>query len=638
MRALNIVQDLLTHEKLTNNRALSFRPGQIISGKVLKLFPNQMAEVQVGSQKIVAQLEVGLSVNDRHFFQVQSVDGQIHLKVLESPGLNGKQPSVENLLKQLSLPVTKENISLLQFFLKEQLPITKDTIHMAAEWLKSSDSFQEGLESIRLLLTKQLPFTKDVFHSLTSILKNEPISLLMENLLTKIKDGSPTESGNRLSALLTEMTMTEKEKMSNIALIKLVKEWLGSSDQIKSKTAFHFLQNTGFISPNASEESVVQLALQKWGKKDISQIKSNPAINVLTEIIENSRAGNREKLILSLTKLQTILRNDLNGLEPKALNEIQKILTEIRGLNIVPPLNEKDMNTIAKAIFQTFVQETGRDEVSNNTAVWKQILSVLNQSEQAFSKLENMLNIDQAKTPAALSNEEQALINHLKSDIRLAGMQWENSHAVKDQIKQLIQSIGFSYEHELLTVLKNQEADSVNRAESLKPLLMQLLSEEALPAIKEAAEKLLFKITGFQVLSQEIGPLQQYVFQVPLSFWEMKSDLTMQWSGRKTENGMIDPNYCRVLFYLNLKQLKETIVDLQVQNRVMNISIFNERTDLKMLAAPFIGNLKENLAKINYQLSSIHFEKPRDEKVNKLKAAISSRTALNPVNGVDFRI
>ncbi|WP_313798696.1 hypothetical protein [Cytobacillus sp.] len=639
MRTLNIVQDLISQNKLATNRPLTFRPGQIISGKVLKLFPNQMAEVQVGSQKIIAQLEVGLSVNDRHFFQVQSMDGQVQLKVMESLGLNGKQFSVENLLRQLNIPVTKENVSLLQFFLREQLPITKDTIHMAAEWLKGSESFKEGLEGIRILLTQQLPFTKDVFYSLTSILKNEPMSLLMENLLTQIKDGMPTDSSNKLSALLAELIITEKEKMSNIALIKLVKDWLSSTDHLQSKTAFQFLQNTGFISSNTSEEGMIQQALEKWINAGIVQTKGIQPLNIIPEIVENNRNGSREELILTLTKLQNLLKSEVNGgAESKALSEIQKVLSEIRSSNISPPLNERDMKALAKAIFHLLAQETDRMELPNRTAVWKQILPILSQTQQSLSKLDNMLFMDQAKMTTSLSNEEQTLINQIKNDIKIAGVQWDNSHAVKDQIKHLVHSIGLSYEHELLSGLKNREGDIVNKADTLKPLLMQLLSEEASPAIKDTAEKLLFKITGFQLLSQEVGPIQQYVFQVPLSFWEMKSDLTMQWSGRKTENGKIDPNFCRVLFYLNLNQLKETIVDLQVQNRIMNISIINERTDLRMLAAPFIPHLKENLSKINYQLSSIVFEKPKEENVNKLKAKIAVPTQTSQVNGVDFRI
>lgn len=639
MQAANIVRDLIMQDKLTANKTLSFRPGQIISGKVLKLFPNQMAEVQVGSQKIIAQLEVGLTVNDRHFFQVQSIDGQVQLKVLESPSLNGKQPPLENLLKQLNLPVTKENISLLQFFIKEQLPITKDTIHMAAEWLKSSDSFQDGLEGIRLLLTKQLPFTKDVFHALTSIQKNEPMSSLMENLLTLIKGEMPTESGNKLSALLTEMTMTEKEKTSNMALMNLVKEWLSSTDLQKSKTAFHLLQNTGFISPNASEESMVQQVLENWAKAELEQGKSNPASNQLAELVKNIRKGSREELVLSLTKLQNILKNDESGgLESKALSEIQKILSGIKGSNMVLHLNDENMKSLAKAIFQVLTLDTDGLGLAHRTELLKNVLPLLNQAPSSLSKMDHILFADSAKGLASLSNEEQTLINQIKNDIKFAGMQWENAHAVKDQIKHLIQSIGLNYEHELLSMLKTQEGNAINKAETLKPLLMQLLSEEASPAIKDAAEKLLFKITGFQMLSQEVGPLQQYVFQVPLSFWEMKSDLTMQWSGRKLENGKIDPNFCRVLFYLNLNQLKETIVDLQVQNRVMNISIINERTDLRMLSAPFIAHLKGNLTKINYHLSSIVFENPKDAKMNALKAKISASTQMRHVNGVDFRI
>ena len=35
---------------------MTFQPGQILNGKIIKLFPNGIASLQVGSQKVVAQL------------------------------------------------------------------------------------------------------------------------------------------------------------------------------------------------------------------------------------------------------------------------------------------------------------------------------------------------------------------------------------------------------------------------------------------------------------------------------------------------------------------------------------------------------------------------------------------------------
>jgi hypothetical protein len=109
----------------------------------------------------------------------------------------------------------------------------------------------------------------------------------------------------------------------------------------------------------------------------------------------------------------------------------------------------------------------------------------------------------------------------------------------------------------------------------------------------------------------------------------------MQWSGRKTENGDIDPSHCRVLFYLNLEHLNETIVDLHVQNRIINISVINEHEGMKALAAPLTVKLKESLAKLNYKLSSVTYQKP-ETAGNSLKER--ELVKANQFTGVDLRV
>ena len=148
----------------------------------------------------------------------------------------------------------------------------------------------------------------------------------------------------------------------------------------------------------------------------------------------------------------------------------------------------------------------------------------------------------------------------------------------------------------------------------LKPLLIDFLNENPTGSAKEVAEKMLHKITGLQLFAQESGPIQQFVVQLPLSIWEKQMDVTIQWSGRKKENGQIDPSFCRVLFYLELENLHDTIVDMQVQNRILKITVMNENEYLKQLAEPFIKELKENLKRMNYTLSTVDFTHPVDQK------------------------
>src|SRR5690625_6203442 len=59
---------------------LTFRDGQIVQGKILKLFPNNRAEIQIGNHKLVAEITTSLQINKQYFFQVQADDSLIHLK------------------------------------------------------------------------------------------------------------------------------------------------------------------------------------------------------------------------------------------------------------------------------------------------------------------------------------------------------------------------------------------------------------------------------------------------------------------------------------------------------------------------------------------------------------------------------
>ena len=108
--------------------------------------------------------------------------------------------------------------------------------------------------------------------------------------------------------------------------------------------------------------------------------------------------------------------------------------------------------------------------------------------------------------------------------------------------------------------------------------------------------------------------------------------------GKKKTDGTIDPAYCRILFYLELESLKETIIDMGVQNRVVNVSITHEHPDrLEMLATPFIAVLKRNLEEIDYKLSSIVFD--NETKKTQLKKKSHAQIIMNDTyNGLDLRI
>src|SRR5690625_4282896 len=88
------------------------KPGQIVQGKIVKIFPDNKAQITLGSRSMVAQLEASLTIGERYHFQVKSMDRLLHLQVLGKPLKKENEINVKILLQQLGFKETKNNIDL----------------------------------------------------------------------------------------------------------------------------------------------------------------------------------------------------------------------------------------------------------------------------------------------------------------------------------------------------------------------------------------------------------------------------------------------------------------------------------------------------------------------------------------------
>lgn len=213
-----------------------------------------------------------------------------------------------------------------------------------------------------------------------------------------------------------------------------------------------------------------------------------------------------------------------------------------------------------------------------------------------------------------------------------------NGSAVSAHLKDMAKLLGLQFEHVLANAHRLDSAALNEEVTTLKPLLFKLLQEQQPATVKELVDQIVNRITAQQIMSQENGPLQNLLLTLPLQLGKFETDLTMQWSGRKRKDGSMDPNYCRILFYLDLEQLQETVIDMQVQNRVVQIVVFNEQSErIEPVAAPFIGLLRKNLEEKDYKLTGVLFENTIK------KQSIESQKQLmfkmvSSYSGVDIRI
>ncbi|PLR97292.1 hypothetical protein [Bacillus sp. T33-2] len=628
------IEALLKQTQSLPIKTSAFRPGQMVNGKVTRLYPDQMAEVQIGSQKVFAQLETPLSANERYWFQVQPGNGKIHLKVISAISMDPRGEPFAGLLTELGLAASKENVDLIRFFTKEQLPITKETLEMVSDWLKTAGPADKALEAVKMMVRGGLPMTNQVFSAILSAVKNEPLTMLMENLMAALE--SDGINRDPIVRLLRDMVPAVKSD-AGMALTEVVaKEWLKDNGH-DSRIAFSLLKTSGIVDKNMSEARFTALLLdQLLVSKDFS-----PETRHVRSILMHLKDGDIPSALKQVALLDT---RALPGLQITE-ESLQAAAAIMQGKAAEDGLVVKTIpvTDAAAKFLKSLLNLAVADRPVPNTSVSLlagsgPAASELDARMQALGDLAAKVADAPSKAASPLSEDERNLLRQigLQAEVQLAKP--EGPLLTPASMKEFIARLGLSYEHSLVDGFKNDLQLPELAADSLKPQLLRLLGEQLSPAVRDAAEQLLNKLTGFQLLSQEAGPIQQLIVQIPLPLRDRVGELTIQWSGQKKKDGKIDPDYCRVLFYLDLEHLKQTIVDMQIQNRVMNIHIVSGEDNLKAIAGAHMRELKTSLASLNYVLSSVTFGRQQDPKSPSTTKKMNGFYNTGNYSGVDIRI
>lgn len=181
--------------------------------------------------------------------------------------------------------------------------------------------------------------------------------------------------------------------------------------------------------------------------------------------------------------------------------------------------------------------------------------------------------------------------------------------------------------------------DSIRQEENLKLLLLSASRKQSDPAVKEKIDQLISKLNGQTLLSADHGFTLNHFMQLPLHYGDFQSDLNIEWTGRKNDKGEIDPDYCRILFYLNMNVLKDVMIDLHIQNRIVTVTIYNQSIPFHALLRKHADALKQKLQQHHYSVSSIKIEqfKEAEDHHSQFMNRVMYRNH-RAVQGVDLKI
>lgn len=613
------------------SKPLVLNEGQMIHGKVNQLFPGQLAEVQVGNQKMVAKMEVPMRAGDSYYFQVTSVSPEVQLRIISGP-INAQTDSpqqLNNLMQAMQLPKTAEMTKLLSFVIENKIPITREGLLQAAKLLQMTPvaNHQEALVSIQKILDFKLPMTENIFRSIFGVESKEGLHSVIQSLTTALQNDHSTSPQMRASILqmLAQLENPVANLTSNAVLGESLKVLVDQKQSPELRfSVLQLLKESGVLPPRASLPNIQSLltsvVAERAGLSPITQGSLSPAqLEGVTQFVSTLSflsTGQKESLVATARS---------SGMQP-----FVNALLQMVGGSLASQPGQIDSQS-QQRILSLLNMENSPEQAPSRGPV--QISAQNQQAVMPFATGDSS-QANNSQLTALLQNAEKSAHEMVRNLVQLAQSTAAaeiDGKIMKETIQNVFRSLGINYEAALIG--KNMQPEQL--AQMLKPQLLAMLNDASIAEnVRNAAEQFVVRMNGSPLLSTENGVNHQLIMQIPLEFFGKKIDATLQWNGRMKEDKKIDADFARILFYLNLHSLDETVVDMQVQNRIVTVTVFNADTSLQKIADPLQEKLKEGLSSHGYTLSGVFFKGFLEEE----KQVKPTKTAVASEGGVDFRI
>jgi len=606
------------------------KEGQIVVGKVNELEEDGTARIIINGKIITATVVEEALSKGKFYFEVKDFkDGKVELKVISEIKQND-QKNTAQILKELDIPVTKDSEAVIKLFLQSERAITKSEVLEVMNQLLKSPNKQLVLDSLSFLMKKNYPINGTLLQSLVNSSETE-LSKIFSTIENLPKELTNTNVGKQLHSM-----------------INLLK----NNSMITDFQQEQFQLGMQLITDPNDDTNIVNTWNKQFTSKEIIQSKlfGQEVFQNVFKLAEHSPTVSKAILsILSdlpefssvktdLTRIPLNLANQLFHLEETSL------LDDQLPSNSLLPLGKTEINDIKNKIDTFMTKHISNDSIHSEEkiAFLTQVLSTINEDGKSnlLTKLflQNQLFNGVNSSTSDPVNELFQLLS--KDNIKNSEV---NADQITKQIKNHHDLVGFNTESKIRDLSSLNKAILNEQFPTLKEIALKALNSNLPEGIKHPIEQLIMKITAGQIsMIHQNGPEYNYSTVIPLFLNNWSTDLTIQWSGKESSSNSkeIQSNHCHILFFLELETLKETMVDVSIQNRVVNVTIFNNNTALNAMISSTQPLIKESLAKHDFQLSMIKclpFNNEREQKMKELKfnnSLLSSRE----YTGVDLLI
>ncbi|NOU93454.1 hypothetical protein GC093_09510 [Paenibacillus sp. LMG 31456] len=651
MNISGLIRSLIGETQAADPKKLELKVGEVVKGLVLQLLADQEALINIGGVQVRAKLETPLKQGEVTLLQVQpesTQSGQIVLKPLAESGVQIADDSLAEVLKNVSIQDNASNRQMIQTLHQSGIPISKDNVQAFMQFqaqVPTSHQQEELLPSAVVAFQKGLPLTLDTvsavrqtiagpaFHETLQQLDSQMNKLLSEDhalssatraaldtvkqVVAMIKDSSnqvlpqseiTTEAlssdgeGNTQSAKGTATTAGNSQLTAGKAFTDLSNQGANTAMQTGSALATSDVNNT--ILKSASPTQVLANAAGAAASTDTadSDPSGSTEKSVQASMVSKQTAQSLGVAASGMTSGQAVTNNDGIGQTPAtAITSQGNQSVSNAGGNagsgsIAEPNNSQTSNAASRAAETALIQSGGNLQESETNEHW-------------LPKMMKALGI-------------------------------EHEHHIGRLPDKMLQDVSGNKELGALSSLNSGIASSEDQqrsSETLKSALMQLMqADDVPPAFKESAQQTIQQITGQQLLlnSDRASMFSHITLFVPLMNANGEQTAAVHIQSRKGARGEIDAHNCRLVFDLRMKSLGDTMVDVQVVDRIVSLRVLNDQPFIQQLLESNRDEISAGLSSIGYQFISIkcgpYPEKGQDSQSTSSEA--SGNKQENPIS------
>ncbi|MCP3026138.1 hypothetical protein [Halobacillus sp. A5] len=578
----------------------SLRAGQVVKGEIKEILPGNKAVVKINHQTMKAQLDTPLTKGERYLMQVKHLDEQPLLKVL-SVNPSSSNESLIHVLQSIEKKPTKTNISFLQQLLKRGSSFTNQSLYNALTIMEKEGISTKSKEALLQMFDKQLPVKESIFQAL-----RERSSISMSKMFNDV-----AEKGAVNRTKLQDTANVFAGRKPAIPLSSAVNSQLIRELSRSERSSFLLLKQAQAIPSDVTFSKFTSRMEEAIGRKLTVPLTRSETDQLLQEVKRNNRQSLLIQTDSKFKEHMAALFKDQLAVSPKQLRTLSEWSNQ---LSTISSNGRPNISLLSHT-----------HEILKNESVFTKVQAALGESfKTGIQKIEAYIKHPEGNhnLPLVFNDKVQSLVQRQVSaeaapqflDWTLRGNMLEglNKDSILLKMKAVMQLTGFQDEAGLL---KDSEHQFNVRENTVKSLLLHSLQESG-SKNNEILKQALHLLNGIQIASQhETAQTLQLTMQFPAEFFQLNEDAYVHLESKKNNRGEIDPDTCRIMFYLNLQHMNETAVDLMIIQRSVNVTVYNENEGIDKIIKGQKNRLSKDLEQLNYQLASVVIKQGKDTDV-----------------------